>query len=220
MTETSQTALNKTPKQVRGIAKAAPIGITIGILILAYIIGGVVLYSAFPYRRYVSPPLSDGRRYTFLYPQRLRYVHELRPSKNTHTLEQAVTINNLRTPSVNSSADLSVSDLLSDWMTTVFQPGGKHSQSEIIVGVSPMAPDQKGQVRDTRKEEKGKVAGPFASFQSIIVEDAGSGRKINVIYSHEVDDAMFARDSAMLSRSFRVLAPGEAPPQTGIWDKQ
>lgn len=187
--------------------KTTPLLIATGILILTLLAGMVLVRASSPYRRYVSPPLPGGARYTFLYPRHLRAIHEEYGSKDDDP--HNTTIDNYRLP----TDKLTVTDRLSDALAALLlrAPGGRPIVDEtIFCVVGHASPEADGRIRDSRVVRHESVAN--SAIQTLQVVDARTGWTIIVSYVDPTRSPGFDRDSALLSRSFRILAPGEEPP--------
>ena len=138
--------------------------------------------------RYVSAPLPDGSRYTFLYPQRLKV--ERLDGTNCYLLGPN------RSPNLSSK----LLDLLPR-RRSLKQLGIIYE--EIRVNTTP----QKAPYADSHDNIVGR------NRQILSIENSASRSYFYIEHSgYGADEASFQTDSATLDESFRVLAPGEKTP--------
>lgn len=185
-------------------AKTIPLLIASGMLILALLVGVVAVRLSSPYRRYVSPPLPGGARYTFLYPAHLRGIHPANASYlGPAGAVQAVRFNTVRNPSDTPS----IMERLPDWLESTFNrsTGQYGPNEEIFVFVSRSKPDN-----DSRTEERERVGDTETQFLEIMDTNIGWG--IKILYQRQTGSPAFDRTATVIAKSVRVLRPGEEPP--------
>ncbi len=140
--------------------------------------------------RFVSAPLTDGSRYTFLYPQQMK----LRSGTDTNCFLQE----DDPTPGVMAQ----LRSMLPGRRNKSLMLAGL-SRDEIRVAVA----EQKPPFHDSKNNTISK------RNQYISIEDAKSQTYFFVEYHcYSANEERFKTQSEILAQSFRVLAPGQQPP--------
>lgn len=197
MSQASEIASRKKPGR---ITKATQTWIAVGGLALVCLAGAAIVFAT-PYRRYVSPPLPGGVRYTFLYPRRLQWLQESGPDKWVGV--QGVQIDAARP----SSAKPTMVDLLCEGVNYLFPRRGLHPPERVFTRVIVAAPELDGSIRDRRREYPMWMGNQW--LQTLNVVDAHTCLDIDVRF---LGGGTFKQDSTVLVQSFRILARGEEPP--------
>jgi hypothetical protein len=175
------------------------------------IFGIVVVWLLRPpptYRRYVSPPLPDGTRYTFLYPRYYRYSlgeKELGQPSNTLQMVRLTTID----PAKGPPAEPLLYRLMPHQLRWLLPWSDQNGLGDITVMVGP-APLHSGRVLSGRKDSSWNQAPEH--HHDITITDAHSGLKLTM-YSMQTIPAHFAREDPVIAGSFRVLPPGTQVPK-------
>lgn len=141
-------------------------------------------------RRYVSAPLPDGSRYTFLYPERLH------PE-----------------PQADGSLLLTRSFSAREWLATLWASGGRLPETRcesISVRRTPRDPTRGvGWRRVALHRRRGE---PFRQFEAAC-NDERADRCDRLLYRwHQSQFALCAPGCLELLDSFQLLCPGENPP--------
>jgi hypothetical protein len=146
------------------------------------------------YRRYVSPPLPDGTRYTFLYP---KYLKAVRANWFGHSFGMMDSVH------IDSGQEtFTLLDRLRAWVGIPYQP--RDGFAQVIVG--RMAPRFGTSRRETMSTSSTENA------HDVILIDGRSHLRLWLTYREESHPDQFARDSPVVARSFCVLPPGAPIP--------
>ncbi len=158
--------------------------ILIGIAVIAVAAITIPREPAISFRRYTSPPLPDGSRYTFLYPSHLKAVQE----------------------GYNRGAGVvqSVQLLPGGWG---LMPSSATNHGSITVVVGSLA-SMGGQIPQQRKDGYEVIGNE--SRHDIYLADTRSGMRLRLYHSQSL--TLFSATDPAVSKSFRLLLPGELPP--------
>ncbi len=151
------------------------------------------------YRRYVSPPLPDGVRYTFLYPSTLDKVssHIMPPSYKGKYLQLVVI-------SKKESRFLSVA-LWQNW----FKPEAEFVS--VLIEKPATRP-----LKSSRLEEHSATYGQgmhMAQIEhTVSVDDPRAHEHFRFWHASDFGTASFKQHDQVVTNSFRVLLPGDPVP--------
>lgn len=153
------------------------------------------------YHRYVSPPLPDGTRYTFLYPAHLRPMSG-RPRTEFIAISDG---------SITAGPFLRVTL----WLRRFIQrPTGYEMLSTQVLPSPPPSTHWRRLGSAGREQERREIQESRSgmNIHVLLVSDAHSQHRF--IFDHNASGrtAAFRRDDATIIHSFRVLAPGEKAP--------
>jgi hypothetical protein len=165
------------------------------IALVAVLLAALVVQPWAPrYRLFVSKPLPDGSRYTFLYPAHLQNVIE----------------NNTRVaPNVTQSVSVyTMNRSESTWSEWLSRRGFVPSAAESIGAV--VIPLRVRNVRNGRRTERWSRLGEMRRNEYLI--DARTRTQFILIHDCPASAArQFEAHDPVIARSFRVLPPGAAP---------
>ncbi len=153
-----------------------------------------------PYKRYTSPPLPDGTRYTFLYP---RYFHHTLGVKELG--QPSDTLQQMGVDAMLFPGPPTLLDRLIQLIPWRHQSG--FGRINVMVG---LATPRSGRVLSVRKDSYWKRSPE--QHHDITIIDARSGLKLTM-YSFQNVPSHFAEEDPVISRSFRVIPPGTQPPK-------
>ena len=181
------------------------------LLLTLGLFGGVITWAFMPtvhsisYVRYVSPPLADGTRYTFLRPD---YLDEIDFNDgHISRLDWAGTVLQ------GFQADRGISVLeraVPSQLTFLF-----HSKDErivVLVHKSQLASPSLAQQRTSKTIKYQDEIGTRKVQHAITISDLRSQRRFDLMHSADNGLASFRRDDETIANSFRVLPPGTAVP--------
>jgi hypothetical protein len=146
-------------------------------------------------RRYVSPPLQGGTRYTFLYPNHMGVVRE-DPFGGDPRIAQSVRLG-------TTFKKRTFTDALRRWLPFPRRP--KHGYVTIIAGPA----NARRGAQDSRKEQEW-VHGS-RRYRNLFVIDARSRLRVQLYHEYSLRPA-FTDEDRIVTSSFRLLRPGEAVP--------
>lgn len=163
-----------------------------GLILLVAVLLAVLYSGAWPlrYRRFVSQPLPDGTRYTFLYPAHLQNIQENGKGASPEVTQSATvwTMNQSE-----SQWDL----LRRQWGFPVMSPA-----ESVSVVVIPL----KKKVKDSRRSERWTRGGQLRHNEHII--DARTCTQFSLYHScPQAAASQFERYNPTIVKSFRVLPP-------------
>ena len=169
----------------------------VGIAALVVLLFAVLVWQPWAprYRRFVSQPLPDGTRYTFLYPAHLQNLQE---NGKGASPEVAACVNVWTMNQTESGW----SQFLSRLGFSVPSPA-----ESVTVVVIPLKTHN---VRDGRRTDRWSRFGGLRRNEHII--DARTRTQFSLLHScPQRAAAQFRTDDPVIARSFRVLPPGVAP---------
>jgi hypothetical protein len=147
------------------------------------------------YRRFVSKPLSDGSRYTFLYPAHLRDIQENGAGASPE-VTQCVTVY------TSNQSQTDWDRLLRHLGIPILSPA-----ESISVVVIPLKPRR---VRDRRWSERWARGGGLRDNEFLV--DARTKTQFVLMHSCPSDSAaQFEQNNPVITRSFQVLPPSASP---------
>ena len=168
------------------------------IMFVAAIVVSIVTYNYRPpqFRRFVSQPLSDGTRYTFLYPAHLDRVTE--GGGGSPDVTHSVTV---------SKKDRS-NEAARDWIRTRLSLAVPPDAETVTVVV---VPQKTRHVADSRSDERWARGGELRHNEYLV--DSRTRTQYSLYHScPDTAKAQFAAHSPTIARSLQVLPPGSAPP--------
>jgi hypothetical protein len=171
------------------------VSVTALIVILVIGLAAVLLSPWSRYRRFVSQPLPDGTRYTFLYPAHLQNVQE----NGTGASPEAIA----------SASVWTMNQSVTEWdrlRGRLGIPAASPAEGIFII-VMPLGRDR---VRDRRSSERWSRGGEMRHNEHIF--DARTKTQFNLIHRcPQSAAAQFERHNPTIVKSFRVLPPGADP---------
>lgn len=166
------------------------------LLVLILVAGSRAGSSA--YRRFVSQPLPDGSRYTFLYPAHLQNVEENGKGASpgvTHTV-------NVHTRNQNEPV----------WVPLQRRLGFSSPSPAEFVTVLVMPVKAAAKVQDSRRQEEWVRGGERRRNEYLT--DARTRTKLFLFYSCPKEaPTSFEAHKSVIGQTLRLLPPGAAPPR-------
>ena len=178
--------------------RASTAGLAVGAAALVALLLAVLVGHpwALRYRRFLSRPLPDGTRYTFLYPAHLQNVQESGPRAASHVIENVSVYTMNRTPPTL-------------WDELLRRLGVPVSSSAESLGAC-VVPAQGRPLRDRRTDVRWERLG--AVRHNIEVVDARTRLQFSLAHDGPSDTrTSFEAHDRVIAHSFRVLPPGAAP---------
>ena len=167
-------------------------------IIVAMIIAALLTYNSRPpqFRRFVSQPLPDGTRYTFLYPAHLDRVNEGGGGSPEVT------------HSVNVTKGSWKNEVARDWARTRL---GLNLPPDREIVTAVVIPINSTKVADSRSDARGSDGDRLWHNEFLV--DARTKTKF-ALYHHcpKLAKAQFEASNPTIAKSFQVLPPGAAPP--------
>jgi hypothetical protein len=171
--------------------------LVIGVLIFAGLINGT---RSQPYRRYVSQPLPDGTRYTFLYPEWSRWPY------------QFTTANGIDIAGECPKYRPNIFEAFWDHLSDRYADAPSYPES-IVVEVFGRVYGKQSSVKgeQTRTEAWSQHPATYFICHEVTIEDVD--RYFVLHHSCPTGSRYFFDQSdKVVTQSFRVLAPGEKVP--------
>lgn len=189
--------LNEQPneRQQRSKKPIWAAGITaVGLLLLVAF--AVAVGRGSGYRRFVSKPLLDGTRYTFLYPEYLTRISENGKGASPNVIANV----NLNTP---YSGQTQISRFLG-WLKMA--PSVTAESITVVV-----FPSKTTVLKDSTESREWPPN--FFQRQDQAIKDVRTNNEFVLMYSCEADRiAQYRRNHLSVTSSFRLLHPGEPDP--------
>ncbi|MBV9849508.1 MAG: M56 family metallopeptidase [Armatimonadetes bacterium] len=173
-----------------------------------YIDPSASLTPAVGFRRYVSRPLPDGTRYTFLYPS---YFAKVRPSfKDTKDYFDCAHLDCAGTAPVpwTPVRGGKVIEARLQGATGASWLAPHEEFISVVVGHAgevPFPPGSRSLRRDTQ------WVGPNGSHHALAITDARTHLRFLLIHEDRYIPALFKQTDPVITSSFRILPPGIAP---------
>ncbi len=178
--------------------RSSAVGTVAGIAALIVVLFAVLVWQpwALRYKRFVSRPLPDGTRYTFLYPAHLQNTQENGKGASPNVIRSVTVWTMNRTPPTLWD------ELLRRLGFAVSSPA-----EDVSVVVFPVLPRP---TRDRRTDERWERMGHLR--HNLYLVDARTGLQFSLYHDGPSEaTASFAAQDRVIARSFRVLPPGAAP---------
>jgi hypothetical protein len=156
------------------------------------------------YKRYLSPPLPDGSRYTFLYPVNSR-VNEI----GGHSTDGA-SMDGARSymDGVRVDSKVEKKTFLTQFLALL---GMQKPSQRFGILVSLLAPSKPGDLHRKRRDEWSTEKG--VHYHSMYLPAASAGLVLELLnWEVSPPPALFRQTDAVVSSSFRLLPPGTSPP--------
>jgi len=149
------------------------------------------------FHRFVSQPLSDGTRFSFLYPEYLSDVVET-PGGGSPEVVHSVSV-------YNRAGEHPYDVNRTPWGTWWRKIGLSHAENITVVVI----PIETANMKDNRSSKEW-ISG-WERRRNEYLDDARSRLRFELYYSCAKDAPQFKSHSRIIAESFRVLAAGAGP---------
>lgn len=151
------------------------------------------------YRRYISRPLPDGVRYTFLYPSTLDDVLSYSLSANSkYKILQTVAVS-------KKESRLPGAALWQSW----FKP---EAEFVFVTVKKPAIKPLKSSRSEEHSERHGKGAHMVEIEHAVLIDDPRAHEHFRFWHASDYGTASFKQHDQVVTNSFRLLLPGEPVP--------